>query len=204
MDFSKLKFRIDLIPQEELIFTRYPEIADILVEYLEKLEETPIGADKAARYIIYTYSKTSPLVDKMLEEVNHRKLKAFQLAGVVLNEDEVVDQFVQDVLKNENKTVNYAIIQYLKFTEGRRHFAMVQQIEAYYNFHLDLNTADKGTDKKSTIAAINDLEASISKLSEAHFSMDEELSNFVASFNITENRRITPEDEVNYQKSKQT
>ncbi len=200
MDFTKLKWRINEIPFEVKITEVYPELAEIFKEHIQPLED--LGSfDIFARYIIYCYHKGSPLIAKMLEDVRARKRKALDLAGVDLTA-EGNQELINSILNNECEAVGYAVLQFLKFENSIGHLQICLQTEALCQYNYELIDAKKGADKTQTVKAISDLTTLLDRIKAQHFKMDNDMGDFTASYQIIENRRITPEDEVMYQKQK--
>lgn len=197
--FDKLKWRIDKTSGK--VTDEFPDLAEIFAE--TNLSNEIIDEDILHRYIIYAYHKNSPLVENMLEDVKRRKIKAFELAGLKLGTDADTDESVNEIIKNENTEVGRAVLQFLKFEDSVGHMQLTLQVEALYQYNHELIDAKKGTDKTATVKAISDLTVLLDKTKSRHFRMDDDLINFVASAQVIEGRRITPEDEVAYRKQKQ-
>jgi len=198
MNFDKLRWRIDKVSAQDKVADIFPQIGII---FDGTLKNQAIKEDILHRYIIYCYHQNSPLVEKMLEDVRRRKIKAFELAGLELGKEADIDECAGEIIKNENTEVGRAILQFLKFEDSVGHMQIVLQTEALYQYNHELIDAKKGTDKTSTVKAITDLTNLLDKVKSKHYRGDDELINFVASTQILENRRITPEDEVAYRKA---
>ena len=190
-DFSKLKYPVHLKGDA---FTKSPELKNILKEWIKPLNELDIGASKIAKYIVFCYHQHSPLLE--IDDIIRRKREGMRLAEIDIIKNE---EIVVEIVYNEEETVNYAILQFLKFEKSRNFMALTLQSEAYFNFNFELT---KSTGKSTEVSAIkiSQLNDSIEALGNKVFSGDTDLIDFVPTFDILERRAIiTPEDYANSQ-----
>lgn len=184
-DYSKLKFRVDLVPLEQDAAKQFPELANRFSEYAHKIAELDIPLDKMIRYAVLCYSETSPLV-RMIDDILMRKKKALEL--IEYKHDELSGTI-------SNATIAHALIQFLKFENHARHMSLMMYHETMAKCQADM-LVTKGTERKQTLEAMEKLQNMIDKLAATHYKEDEELDNFSDSFQILEKRKIFPEEQL--------
>jgi hypothetical protein len=96
IDFSSLKYRIDIIPETEKCIKRFPELME-LAHIFDNSSDLPddVTPDKVLRYLIYMYDPKTPLRTH-IPDLKKRKTTALQLINVKADENgEVSDGFNQ-------------------------------------------------------------------------------------------------------------
>lgn len=178
-DFIDMKWRVDLLPLDQLCIDKYPELAQRMEgvaefhKHLNFLEN--ITNDQILRYIVYAYHKNSPFVRK-ITDVKHRKNQALIQAGYSFANG--IPEDVQSVLDTTNEKVADMTLKFLIGENSMKFSALMMQMDAYYKYNYQLAYGTV-TNIKSHTAAIHDLEESIEQLSHDVFSGDAELNNFV-------------------------
>lgn len=92
MDFSSLKYRIDLIPEEEKCITHFPELMELAHVFDNSSDLPPdVTADKVLRYLIYMYDPKTPL-SIQIPDLKKRKSMALKLINIDTNDAGEVSQ----------------------------------------------------------------------------------------------------------------
>lgn len=87
IDFSSLKYRIDLIPEGEKCIKHFPELME-LAHLFDNSSDLPpdVTPDKVLRYLIYMYDPNTPLRTH-ISDLRKRKSTALQLINVATDEN---------------------------------------------------------------------------------------------------------------------
>lgn len=92
MDFSSLKYRIDLIPEDEKCITRFPELMELAHVFDNSSDLPPdVTADKVLRYLVYMYDPKTPL-SIQIPDLKKRKSMALKLINIDTNDAGEVSQ----------------------------------------------------------------------------------------------------------------
>lgn len=194
LDFSKMKFRIDTVPLDKEVLVYFPELKDIFLEFIDKLQAVDAPTDFLLRYIIYTYHQHSPF--QKIEDFFVRKKTAMIHAGATPLPGGDLSETMNAIINNESVEVVDCAIQFMKFERNMKFMSLSVQREAWCNLHRDLLL---GKNVEGRIAALTE---TISTLESEMFSGENELGNFVAANKVVANRIISPEQYVASRKSK--
>lgn len=191
LDFSKMKWAIHAVPVDKDVLTFIPELRYMFAEHLNKIHDAGLNPNIIIRYIIYIYHEHSPFVFK-IDDILMRKKMAMQKAGAEITEE------IQAVINNEVDAVCHAAIQFAKFENNIRRMALMLQTEAYYYWNMELVKGSSKVDVKK----LRELRQEIDTLTLQLFKGDTEITNFVGSAKVLEDRAIFPEDVVANRKTK--
>lgn len=86
MDFTRMKYRVDILPETTKCVDAFPDIGD-LAHIFDNDEDLPedVDPDKVVRYLIYMYAPNTPLT-LQIPDINKRK--AWALKAVNIDADE--------------------------------------------------------------------------------------------------------------------
>lgn len=171
-EFKDMEFNPFEVPKGKTMLDKYSELA----KYKEFSEPfLQLDKDKVIRYIVYCFSKRSPVVKKE-NDINKRKLLALELAGF----KPIGDSYSETILKmisGGDKNVNRMIYRFLKSTQRDIKYATVRAAAENYYYNLYLLISNEVTDdifgeaeKKAKIAKLlPDLLNNIEELSKDIF-----------------------------------
>lgn len=110
MDFSRIKYRVDLLPETTKCIDEFPDLGDF-AHIFDSEEDLPkdsngvalVDNDKALRYLIYMYAPNSPL-PLQIPDLNKRKQWALKAVNVEAMDEsgEVNDGWKQLCLLSED------------------------------------------------------------------------------------------------------
>lgn len=198
----------DLTPRQR-VFEVYPEVKDIFYGMDSQLNSfRDLSADMIVRYIILTYHFDSHLV-KSKTDLMYRKKQAMLLAGVKADKHGYFSHEVMAIIANKNPNAIDLKMRFLRFENSLDWVELSALTEVYYDYIRtisDESENQKGnktpTDifktKQAIIKESEGLKNKIDVLSTRVFKGDVDLSNFVGSTVIKEERkmRVSPEVRV--------
>jgi hypothetical protein len=113
LDFSKIAYNIENIPEEESVVHRFSDLAS-QAHIFDRSDDLPSGvdADKVLRYLIYMFAPGTP-VREAYPDINQRKRYTLNKLNIVVDENDTTDEgYVQLCLMN----AEWAVDRYIAFT----------------------------------------------------------------------------------------
>lgn len=192
-DFSKMRWRIDVVPEDKDVCTYIPELKKMFYDFIAPITEAGLDPNVIIKYIIYIYHEHSPFVSN-IDDIITRKKMAMKKAG-----GDIRNKLIQMVMANEVDVVCYAAIRFAKFENNIRHMALMFHTEAYYYWNMEMIRGSNKVDVKK----LKDLRQEIDMLTMQLFKGDDDIINFVGSAKVLEEKPIFPEDVVAFRKAKE-
>lgn len=121
--------------------------------------------DKIIKYVGFAYDKGSPL--QKIENIVHRKVTAAQLAGF-----NTEDEYIQDIMKCRNFTVNLMIVRYCRMLRSRLYMVIVAGNETLNDTIYQLLNYEK-TNNKNVLENSETRLKLLSQAKETAMEMDE-------------------------------
>ncbi len=116
MDFSKMKYRVDMIPKNKSVFEAYPELKkyDILTT---NLELDGLDNDFVLRYLILLFGVGSPFVEEY-PELTQRKAAILRYLGVEPNERRELPKNIENMATYTNPVVLMKAVMVLRLSKS--------------------------------------------------------------------------------------
>lgn len=204
-DFSKMKWRIDLVPLNEQVMDKFDDLRVIYEEavslYLGKLN-VPLSADVIMRMVVYAYHIKSPYAIET--NIHIRRQRALIEAGIKFTDAKPSDDIV-GVIMGINPFINYLALHFCKFENNMKWMTLCNKLDLLQDSILLMKEESGGTEKKSATDIFNvklrnenlidGIRGQIEQLSAQVFINDADLINYAYSARILEQRKRinTPE-----------
>lgn len=156
-EFSKLKFRVDKLADDELVTDAYPELNFYpVIKNFSHSEK-----DKILRAIILLYSSGSPFVENILD-LSLRYMNVYEYLGLEFEKDRIPKEW-EDIFYNRNDDTTqivHCFISKINYTyyDFRMLIACEWQFEEYQKNLMeeigDQKTAQGGNDDKKKVDAL--------------------------------------------------
>jgi len=116
VDFSKMKYRVDMIPKNKSVFEAYPELKkyDILTT---NLELDGLDNDFVLRYLILLFGVGSPFVEEY-PELTQRKAAILRYLGVEPNERRELPKNIENMATYTNPVVLMKAVMVLRLSKS--------------------------------------------------------------------------------------
>lgn len=195
MDFSKMKYRVDLLPQEKSIFDVYTD----LKKYDMLTTELGLGALKnetVIRYLILLFGVGSPFVEEY-PELTQRKAAILRYLGIEPNERKELPEGVEEMASYKNPYILTKAVMILRLSKSAD-WQIARACEEKMSQLLSkmLVEMDDVNEERQLQEAIEknrmQLEKTVSRLTEQENSRL--LQDGIMSFLADESLRIRPEE----------
>lgn len=188
MDFSKLKW--DVAKPNEL-FKKHPELKIAILKHIRD-SECGFSTITLARYIILTYAKKSPFVERE-DNILKRKKDVCRFLNINLEEEQA-----KKLVNGKYIEVCKAIIGFLQLEESDDWLTLIANQEIASSIQANLLSGTEEDEKKrvETLFKLNkEILPEITRLKTIVFAKDQEVSNKLGTFlQEEEARRVYPED----------
>jgi len=127
-DFEELTYPMMEVKPDVNLLAKFPTLGAI------KSWKEYQGRDKniLIRYIVLCYDRTSPILKKYQQDDVKRKTISAEYAGWQADSEGIFDDYVDEILKCRNETVNSMIIDFIRTFHDPSWALLVVGLEGYY------------------------------------------------------------------------
>jgi hypothetical protein len=136
-DFVSCKYDIHLIQKDQLCVDRYPDLGLFREIFMKKDLPKGLDPDFVLRFLILTYTPSSPFVKERTSDLPTRKTKVLEFLGIT-KQDQVTKK-IEQLAMLSHIGIAHRWVTFLRIQANQDWIYLVQSQERYFNLIAEVN-----------------------------------------------------------------